>query len=81
MELQKTIKEAIVLTLKKQNKPLSASEFYDFIHSNNLFVFKSTNPKAIISSELRKRCAGLNLKKAYPQKLFKKDVENRYSLV
>jgi len=80
MMKNKTIKEAIVDILKLENVPLSSSEIYKKIVDKKLYEFKAKNPIAIVNSELRKNCYGVNLKKSNSDKIFERIENGKFML-
>ncbi|MCB1194019.1 MAG: hypothetical protein KDK90_26520 [Leptospiraceae bacterium] len=80
MSAKITVKQAIIETLKKEDRPLTVEEIYSGIIKNNLYTFNSESPISIVRSELRKNCEGVELKLSKQEKYFKITSEGKYSL-
>ncbi|MCB1192133.1 MAG: hypothetical protein H7A23_12215 [Leptospiraceae bacterium] len=76
-----TIKQAIIKTMEKEGKPLTSQEVYNSIVKHNLYTFGAKDPKAVVNSEIRQHCEGLDLKTSKPEKLFKLEKDGKYSLL
>ena len=73
-----TIVEAIKEAMKKAQKPLTPAEAYQSIVAAGLYDFKAKNPAAIVATQIRRHCKGLDLPKASGAKYFESRGENRY---
>ena len=76
-----TIIEAIKEVMKREQKPLTPAEAYDAIVAAGLYNFRSKNPVAIVTTQIRRHCKGLDLPKATNTKHFESRGENRYFYV
>lgn len=76
-----TIKEAIILTLQTQNKPLTSKEVLEIITEKGLYQFNTKNPQSVLNSEIRKHCEGLSLKTGKKDKCFVAHPNGSYSLI
>lgn len=58
-----TIRDAIMQVLFKYKSPLTPKEIYDKISDSKLYTFNSKTPISVVTSELRKACEGVSIKK------------------
>jgi restriction system protein len=58
----KTINEAIIEVLRREQKPLGVKEIYKRITEWNLYTFKTSNPEQVVGSQLRRHCDNIELK-------------------
>lgn len=65
-----TIVESIKCVLQQNNDGLTSKQIYDEIIRQGLYSFGAENPVAVVNSQLRRRCNGLDFPTAYPIKLF-----------
>lgn len=73
-----TIVEAIKEVMKRTHKPLTPTEVYQAIVAAGLYNFRAKNPVAIVTTQIRRHCKGLDLPKATGTKHFESRGENRY---
>lgn len=67
-----TIKDAVIKVLEKAKSPMTATEIYQNIMSEGLFVFKSKTAESVLKSTIRNNCLGIETKKSPGNKTFKK---------
>ncbi len=67
---KRTIREAIIKTLKDTNQPLSSIDVYNYIIENDLYRFNAQYPEAIVRIEIRRHCIGVDFPTAKSLKLF-----------
>lgn len=65
-----TIIESIKCILQQNSDGLTAKQVYDEIVRQGLYSFGAENPVAVVNSQLRRRCIGLDFPTAYPIKAF-----------
>lgn len=65
-----TIIESIKCILQQNSDGLTAKQVYDEIVHQGLYSFGAENPVAVVNSQLRRRCIGLDFPTAYPIKAF-----------
>lgn len=65
-----TIVESIKRILQQNSDGLTAKQVYDEIVRQGLYSFGAENPVAVVNSQLRRRCIGLDFPTAYPIKAF-----------
>jgi restriction system protein len=75
-----TIVEAIKAVVKKAGKPLTSKEVYKAIVEENLYDFKAVNPEAVVNTQIRRHCVGLDFPSANPIKHFRIVEGNKYTL-
>lgn len=76
----KTITEAIIEVLKRENKPLGIKEIHGKIIESNLYVFKASNSEHVVRNQLRRHCDNLELKVGSSVKYFTRMVDGTYGL-
>ncbi|WP_315819380.1 winged helix-turn-helix domain-containing protein [Paraflavitalea speifideaquila] len=76
----KTITEAIIEVLKRENKMLDIKEIHEKIVQSNLYAFKSSNPEHVVRNQLRRHCDNLELKVGSSIKYFTRMVDGTYGL-
>lgn len=75
-----TIVEAIKAVLEKAEKPLTSKEIYKAIVDEHLYDFKAINPDAVVNTQIRRHCLGLDFPSSSPVKHFKIVDGNKYTL-
>ncbi len=75
-----TINDAIRKVLSEANSPLAPQQVYEKIVQKGYYQFKSTNPMAVVSNQLRRHCVG-NKQAEKREKLYKKDSANLFVLL
>ena len=65
-----TILEAIKQVLSKSGEGLTSREVYDEIIYQDLYNFGAQQPVAVVNSQIRRRCMGLDFPTAFPVKIF-----------
>ena len=65
-----TIVEAIKQVLQGNQKGLTSKQIYEHIIQQGLYTFGAEDPVAVVNSQLRRRCVGLDFPTAYPVKFF-----------
>jgi restriction system protein len=65
-----TIIEAIQKVLKEAKTPLSVGKIFEAIVGQELYQFKAIDPKAVVRTQLRRHCVGLDFPSANPVKHF-----------
>ncbi|MFT4017691.1 MAG: restriction endonuclease [Agriterribacter sp.] len=75
-----TIRDAILETFNKVNKPLTAKEIYNYLNEQDLYQFKTENPVGVVKVAIRRHCEGLDFPSAKPEKYFKLLRDGRYWL-
>ena len=75
-----TIKEAIIETLNRVNKPLTAKDIYDYIIEQDLYQFNTESPVGVVKVAIRRHCEGLDFPSAKPVKYFQLLRDGRYWL-
>ena len=73
-----TIKEAIKEVMRRKGKPMTIHEAYDAIIADNLYKFNAANPFAVVRSEIRRHCLGIDFPSASRIKHFELKRSNRY---
>jgi len=76
----RTITQAIVEVLKKENTSLSASEILTKIKGSNLYQFKSMNAGNIVRSQLRRHCKNIKLLNSSKHPLFIQTENGQFTL-
>lgn len=77
---QRTIVEAIIDVLKLSTSPLSVDEIYSGIVAKDLYAFKAADPKAVVRSQLRRHCIGLDFPTSSPVKYFRLEGDDKYAI-
>ena len=67
---KRTVNEAILYILNKEQKSLTIKEIYNKIVENNLYEFRAQQPEDIVRKQLRKHCVGLDFPSASDKKYF-----------
>ena len=67
----KTITDAIIEILAKEQNALTAKEIYSRIIKRDLYQFKSPSAENIVRNQLRRHCLGINNPASSSKKLFK----------
>ena len=65
-----TILECIKEVLSDNRHGLTAKEIHALIVERHLYTFGAEHPVAVVNSDIRRRCLGLDFPTAYPEKLF-----------
>ena len=65
-----TILEAIKQVLSNHNEGITSQEVYDEIIDQGLYNFGAQQPVAVVNSQIRRRCIGLDFPSAFPVKVF-----------
>jgi len=78
---RRTIREAIIETLKRNNVALSAKEIYSYIINNDLYRFNAEYPENIVRIEIRRHCMGVDFPSAKSNKFFQIQTDGKYSLL
>lgn len=65
-----TILEAIKRVLSKHSEGLTSQEVYNEIINQGLYNFGAQQPVAVVNSQIRRRCIGLDFPSAFPVKVF-----------
>lgn len=65
-----TILEAIKQVLSNYSEGLTSREVYDEIIHQDLYNFGAQQPVAVVNSQIRRRCVGLDFPTAFPVKVF-----------
>lgn len=65
-----TIVEAIKTVLEKSAEPMTASQIYESIISQGLYLFRAKSPVSVVVGEIRRRCKGLDFPTAHTVKAF-----------
>lgn len=73
-----TIVEAIKQVLQEAGTPLTAQEIYDLITTKKLYTFKAKNPQSVVSSQIRKHCAGTDQPKNTAVKHFEEAGKGKF---
>lgn len=66
----KTITEAIIEVLKRENKALGIKEIHEKIVQSNLYAFKTSNSQHVVRNQLRRHCDNIELKVGSTVKYF-----------
>jgi restriction system protein len=77
----KTIAQAITNVLAASKRPMTAEEICRAIQSEGLYEFRAADPVSIVRQQIRRRCAGLELAGSSPDKRFRLEAGQRYSLI
>lgn len=75
-----TIKQSATKVLQDAGSPLSLDEIFDGIRTQGLFEFKASSPKSVLSRQLRKHTAGVEMKLASDEKCFRL-VDGKFALI
>lgn len=75
-----TIVEAIQKVLREANEPLSANQIFQEIVEKDFYQFKAADAKAVVRSQLRRHCVGLEFPSASPVKHFVLTAKDTYRL-
>lgn len=67
---RRTIREAVIETLKRVGNPLHARAIYNFIVEQDLYRFNAEYPEGIVKVEIRRHCDGVDFPTAKPEKYF-----------
>lgn len=63
---------------------MTSKEIYNKIIENKLYNFGAKNPQAVVNSQIRRRCFGLDFPTAYPTKIFhivgQKGKKNKFAI-
>jgi restriction system protein len=73
-----TIKDAILKVFDDEEKPLSVNYIYDKIIELNYYRFRSTNPRHIVLTTIRRQCEGLDFSSSRKKKIFQLLPDGRY---
>jgi len=73
-----TITDAVSQVMRAHGVPMTAEEAYRAIVSANLYEFHSDNPGAIVRSQIRRHCEGLDFPSASARKHFALVGDSRY---
>ena len=65
-----TILEAIKQVMSEHNEGMTSQEVYDEIIKKGLYKFGAQQPAAVVNSQIRRRCVGLDFPTAFPVKVF-----------
>lgn len=65
-----TILEAITIILQEADKPLTASEIYNAILSENLYSFGAMNPLSVVQTTIKRACRDIEYTKKQKNMLF-----------
>ena len=65
-----TILEAIKQIMSEHNEGMTSQEVYDEIIKKGLYKFGAQQPVAVVNSQIRRRCVGLDFPTAFPVKVF-----------
>ena len=76
-----TIKEAAIKVLRDAGQSLTIDEIYDRICQEKLFEFKASQPKAVLSRQLRSHCEGIEMKLASPDKYFRVTPDRKFTVM
>lgn len=76
-----TIAGAVVEVMRTKGRSLSPAEAYGAIVEANLYNFNSEEPVAIVRTQIRRRCEGLDFPSALSSKLFRATNDGRYTLI
>lgn len=76
-----TIKEAATKVLRDAGKPLALDEIYDRIREAGLFEFKASQPRSVLSRQLRSHCEGVEMKLASADKCFRMTPDRKFALI
>ena len=58
----KTVTEAIIEVLKRENKSLGIKDIHEKIIQSNLYAFKTSNSEHVVRNQLRRHCENIELK-------------------
>jgi restriction system protein len=75
-----TIVEAIKAVLAEPGEPLTSRAIYSAVVARGLYEFKAKYPEAVVNSQIRRHCVGLDFPSASPVKHFKIVEGHRYAL-
>lgn len=75
---RRTIREAIIEALKRNNRALTAKDVFNYIVENDLYRFRAENPEGIVKVEIRRHCEGVDFPTAKPNKYFQILRDGRY---
>lgn len=73
-----TITQAIKTVMLAKQAPLTAREAYDAIIEARLYIFHADNPAAVVASQIRRHCVGLDFPSASETKYFEHVGEGKY---
>jgi restriction system protein len=73
-----TIIEAIKEVMRRQGTAMTVPEIYDVIIAADLYTFHADNPQHIVSSQIRRHCAGLDFPSSSQTKHFTIREDNKY---
>jgi len=76
-----TIKEAAIKVLRDAGQALTLDEIYTRICQSGLFEFKATQPKSVLSRQLRSHCVGIELKLATGEKCFRMTADGKFTVI
>lgn len=76
-----TIVEAAREAIRRHDAPMTVDEVYDLIFRDGLYKFSSENPKSILTTQIRRNCAGLTLRNSSKLPVFIIHTGKRYSIV
>lgn len=79
--MMRTIKQAAISSLEILNKPSKVSEIYNTIIENNFYSFGAENPKNVLTVELLRSCADVNISNQTKEKLFYKEDPMTFGLL
>lgn len=77
---KRTIREAVIQTLKDKGEPMGVQEIYSKIIERDYYRFRSDNPQNIVLTEIRRHCAGIDFLSAKPTKHYQLLTDGRYWL-
>ena len=69
-----TIVESIKCVLQQNNDGLTSKQIYDEIIRQGLYSFGAENPVAVVNSQLRRRCNGLDFPTASSNIIFPRNL-------
>jgi restriction system protein len=75
---RRTIREAVIESLKRTGRPLSVNDIYYYIMENDLYRFNAQDPPNIVKIEIRRHCEGVDFPTARPEKYFQILHDGRY---
>ena len=76
-----TIKQAAIQVLRDAGQPLTLDEIYHRICKAGLFEFKASQPKSVLSRQLRSHCEGIEMKLASGDKCFRMTPDQKFAVL
>lgn len=80
MNVNKTIKEAIIKVFMDEGKPLSVNFIFNKIIELDYYRFRSANPQHVVLTTIRRQCVGLDFPSSKNKKAFQFLSDGKYWL-